>query len=898
MRRCFRTAALIVLAWSGFAHVARAQVDRSMETPPGGVTPTPTPRRGDVLESPVTLIASVGFDPQLPTAKKGTWTRISVLLTNDGKSVDGYVEIRKRENYSLIYRQPFSLPINSRKLWTGYILADETQGELVVEYCSNRGKRMAREPVTYFAREIDDDFVLGIVPELQRRGLRSFVNIARRESSSFSAVVDQREEATGRFLLYTDTALLPREVLGYDSVSAFLWDGGSLTQLDPERSLALRGWVFKGGTLIVAGGENAEAIRQSFLKEMLPVEISGTESADVTGAFQETFGSAPDTGGPVVLAAARVVRGNTLLGTEGRPLVVEGRYGAGRVVFVAFSLTSPIRNWKGKDALLEMLFRPGNVKATRVRPPKTRILAALTGEARRIVDLRLRSSLLAELPSPLFVIAFLGVYILLVVPVNYFVFRSFKRIEYAWFALPVIAIVFGLIAYNIGYFSQSRTLDADEITFVEGVADSQMVSAKTFLAIYSPTKINEKIRFPEEQVLARPLVAEGFAMPGMRPGQADSSTGRNPLTVTYENGFDVEGFIIHPWAARSLECDFVTDLGGKIQSQLVFGSSGVEGTIKNLLNYDLFSAALITPPGRLVAIGDLRNGETVNIADKPTNDLEAQAHNQIMEALNRTRRAMQDPYRGRFGPWNQGQMTLFQDTRNIVGQHWCGGAQARLVSPDTCILFGAATRSLLNPEIGRKARSRRTLNRRAQTVLHFIALPVDVTAGQMSLLGADIWSVEPLDESLQPQAMGYNSPLFDYGNATGKRRNVYQLAAGNNDLAIRPKNIGVGDRNLDSLKIDFGLDKKTFRQGNVRQVGTNEFKVALYDFAGNRWEEQGSKTSIEVPAGAAKYFDRRARELRMRITITAPDVSAAQPRRGNPTYCFLRDVKVSAVLEP
>ena len=119
--------AAVVLGWC-----ARAAIAEEMPTP----TPEVPARAG--ARPLVTVISRVGFDPDLATVKRGCWARMSVLLINDRRSVEGFLQIRRPQDATLIYRQRIDLPLPSRKLWTGYILADddptEQLSELQVEY--------------------------------------------------------------------------------------------------------------------------------------------------------------------------------------------------------------------------------------------------------------------------------------------------------------------------------------------------------------------------------------------------------------------------------------------------------------------------------------------------------------------------------------------------------------------------------------------------------------------------------------------------------------------------------------------------------------------------------------------------------------------------------------------
>jgi hypothetical protein len=914
-QRLIRVAMLMALAmvWLARLTVAQDVTTTGGELAPGAPRPGPQPE--------ITVISRIGFDPDLSMVKRGCWARISVLMSNDLKPVEGFLRIRKRERETLIYQQRIDLPLHSRKLWTGYILADDDPNELLVEYYTTRWRLLASEPVTYIPRPPEDDLVLGIVPALQRSGLRRLVNISSRDSGSAVGLDAQRRGGrSARYLLFTDKSLLPREANGYESISAFLWDGGDLTELEPETSLALKGWVYQGGTLIVAGGENNEWVKQSFLNEILPVEILSAGPADLMESFRQTFGSAPATSGPTLISFVRAVRGRTLMGTPERPLIVEGTYGAGRVVFVAFSLTSwALQRWDGRDALVNKMFKP----------TRSRLLATMTAESRRAMDTRLKSNLLAELPTPVFIIAFLGLYIVLVVPVNYFVFRAWKRVEYAWFALPVVALAFGFLAYNIGYFSQSRTLDADEISLVEGMAGCPLANAKTFYAIYSPTGTNEPIRFPDRPVFARPLLAVGFAGPGFASRGGDPmGASRNPLIVTYGNGFEVFDFVINTWAARSLECDYVTDLGGQIDAQLTLDGAALKGTVTNHLGYPLNEVKVILPSGRTRDLGNVPNGQVARLESSDfgrsgpggapgatrypqpsitpiTPGQPSMAQGRLQEEMDLQRwmqSALSSQVRRR--PSGRGSepvpfIPFFQSPVGGTMGSWFGSDYARVVPNNACLLLGWAPRSTLKPAVG-QGRSKRTLNPRSQTLIHMIVLPFEAPTERLTAVSETFWSVEQAVGAAERVLRGQDYSLDDYVRSVRGGSGIFRLAAGQNIFALRPT-IELGGRTLDSLTIAFTAEKKflsRYGSDSIQALPANGLAVSLYDFASGTWESFGSVKTIECKKGAGRFFDQSGQEIRMKIEVTDPEIQAdsSGKARTDIKNGFLRDVRVNATL--
>jgi hypothetical protein len=889
MRPVIGVAALLLVTIMGTTAPAAAG-----RTPAATISPATTQRGA---QSEIKLIARIGFDPNVALVKRGCWARIQVDLTNEQNSVSGYLRITKqdRSREILVFEQPVDLPKNSNKRWTGYILADDDPNQLLVEYYSKRGRQLAYEPVTYGARDPDDDLILCYASELQQQGLRRFLSIVTQE-----AIDAQGAPQKGRYALFATKDLLPQEVQGYESVSAVVWDGDTLTELEKTRAVALKGWVFQGGTLIVAAGENAAAVRQSFLHDILPVEVISAEPADLRNAFLATFGSSPRTSEPMLIAAAKLRNGRVLMGSEEQPLVVEGAYGGGRVIFLAFSMSSwALQRWEDRDRLLDLMFQS-------IDP---RLLNNVSAEARRAVDIRLKTNLLGQLPSPLFIAAFLGIYILLVVPVNYVIFRAIKRVEWAWLALPVIAIAFGLLAYNIGYLSQSRTLDCDEITFVEGAANTPVVSAKTFLGLYSPVRLNQLIRFTDRQAFARPLIEAGSG--GV--GASAAELVRNPLTATYtDKGFEVSDFIIHPMAARTLECDYDVDLGGEITSDLRLDQNKIRGTITNKLGYMLNDAIVVYPNGQMNQLGTLRSGEPYVFQDSTyaTNVVAPGWLNNILNTQRRNVSQMDEggsPYMyTRMGRQSMEGMLLFEGVggafRNTyaggIGQAWFSGNLSRLLPRNSCLLVGWASRSAIDAQIG-EGSGRRELKRRNQTLVHLFTLrllPMDQESREIS---EAFWSIQVQNPSALLGVNDYQNPLADYnGQRPSRAGAAYLLKADENLIALRPM-INIGMRRLDQLSIAYGIDLKTFGQ-SIRVMQPRGYEVALYNLEIKDWEPFESGKEIEIQKRADRYYDRIRGEIRLRIKVTDSEVAGTRqpgaPYGNQMISPFLHDVRIQATL--
>ena len=90
-----------------------------------------------------------------------------------------------------------------------------------------------------------------------------------------------------------------------------------------------------------------------------------------------------------------------------------------------------------------------------------------------IINRFLRWMVQAELPGTWFIASYLGIYILLIVPVNYLIFRTVGRLEWAWLTVPIWAIVFAYGAYYIGALRQQSFVTVHEISILEAYPNAK-----------------------------------------------------------------------------------------------------------------------------------------------------------------------------------------------------------------------------------------------------------------------------------------------------------------------------------------------------------------------------------------------------------------------------------------
>lgn len=417
-------------------------------------------------------------------------------------------------------------------------------------------------------------------------------------------------------------AALPESMLEWTTVAYVIWDGYAFQRLTPAQHQALIDWLHWGGRLIVAGNEAPSGDHSQKLTRLFPARVQGTRTFDaaqlkpLNDAWSSpatppmTFSHAwkgvelqPAADAEVLVAAA-----------DGSPLVVERRVGRGRIVMTAFSIVDrDVVDWRSFDGFLNgcllrrpsraAVFRGGEVRLEwadrtswydpartsdvrfavrddgRDRPQARdrRDLAVLYGrdlgfgpgtgawrDDGPIVEAVART--LAHesgitVPGVGFVLAVVGAYFVVLVPLNWLLFRSVGRVEWAWWAAPFVSFGFAaaivyLAELDIG-FSRAST----EITIVELQPGYSRAHVSRFMTVYNSLGTSYRITSPDATTLALPFVG------GESKQRRSTSFERRTLPeseVTDAARIEIEGFAVESNSAAMLRVEQMHDCGGTV----------------------------------------------------------------------------------------------------------------------------------------------------------------------------------------------------------------------------------------------------------------------------------------------------------------------------------------------
>jgi hypothetical protein len=557
-----------------------------------------------------TVSATVGLDGHY---KSDHWVPLRVVLTNQGPAAR--VEVRARlqpggldslQEHRLKERD---LPSGARQVFTLPIKMPVVYGSASMEVDLLRDGKVINS-VQPKARMVEHGGVLILGTPATQPALMSL------NGGKVPFRVAQRQ-ANGRYSgmqgsitsVLLDPQELPDRWQGLDAADMVVVGGIGERELAEEQWSALREYAAAGGTLVITGGLNWQRLTSSAFASLLPVKASGTRVVSRVTGLQGLGGASGPSGGGCVLTVSSLLPGARVAAEmQGMPLVVERRFGAGKVVFCAFDPSAPpFAEWVGTRSMWSAL-------VAGIPDPELVSLLARNDDpvgeeyGARGPRLSLAPFSISQLDVPAFYVValFLVAYIIVLVPVNYFVLKARDRKELAWLTTPAIVLVFSVGAYLVGYHFKGGRMLVVQVGLIETHARQTHGRVLSYFGLFSPRKADYSIE-------PTPAAAGGSPMLLCLPSGGRQS---EVFKSVHDEGQQVEGFGIDMWAMRVLRGEAMLPLGSGIRSALTRGEDGsVAGVITNGTAAALEDCFLVRR-GATFPVGTIEPGGERRVAGK------------------------------------------------------------------------------------------------------------------------------------------------------------------------------------------------------------------------------------------------------------------------------------------
>ena len=549
----------------------------------------------------IPMRVNVGFDG---VQKSGFWTPVAVSLENASEeNVEGTILIRgvtgDRRALPLCTVQ-VDLPRHSKKVFHTYVRLPEYGGPIVVTL-DRRGGVLATKTVNINPASLDDKLVVSIGNRASRLSFLQGETIRvpprtlsnRRGPGPTEANIHAGSIAP---------SFLPDRPAAFEGVDVMVISDLSADSTDRDALDAICAWVASGGTLVISAGANYRVYSGNFYKELLPVKITGATSVPGLDCLK-SLGKADFPSAAVAVADSSVKPdvGRALASQSGVPIVVERDYGLGRVIYLAFDhKSSPFRDWRGQTEFWKGILRV---------PPREPIAATNTGERGRhgyypgpipghwtgqpqALGVVVAQNPSVKAPSFNTISLFLLAYLVILVPVNYFVLRRRRRLELAWVTTPAVILLFTVGAYAIGYTMKGGDLRLREAVLIEGSCEARFARKTSMASVFSPARRSYDVTIADAHAISQAISAEEREVPPVAYIGETSVMPDVPMAM---------------WSSKSFEAVSGTDLGGCVTADLTLEGGRLRGVVRNNTGLNLENCALVYGTARQ-DIGHIKKG--------------------------------------------------------------------------------------------------------------------------------------------------------------------------------------------------------------------------------------------------------------------------------------------------
>lgn len=525
----------------------------------------------------ITLRAEAGFDG---IARENNWVPVTINVANNGPSLEGELRVLVRGSGTseLVYSTPLSLPNQSNKQVTLYVfLPAFLSRDLAVQLVDAEDRPVVTTTTAPLLQLNQNGLLYGIVSDdpSDLDFLENVTGSHGRAAVAYLGVEDIPE---------TGAALNPVDVLVFTNV-----DSG---RLNDRQLAALEAWTTTGGLLVVTGGLSGPQTTAAFI-DWLPVTVEGSRPVDDLPELRQAAGVEFRDPGPYVLTEAGLTEGEATLLHETMPLLARRSWGNGSVTFLALDPhVAPLLDWAGNEDFWATVVTADLPPPVWVNGPQQNYSAA--NAVTRLPSL--------GLPSVFLLICFLGIYVLIIGPVNYLVLRRLNRRELAWLTIPALVLFFCGLSYVTGVVFAGNNITINQVSLVYGEAGSDQGKVTSLLALYSPQRDRFDMTLPGD-VLARPFDRNEGNMAGFGNLSAVSQAGEVTL-----QGIQVDVSGIETFVADSYQP--LPALTGRVALRLDGSTNEVDITLQNNSNLTLEDAGLLMGT-TYIRLADLEPGALI-----------------------------------------------------------------------------------------------------------------------------------------------------------------------------------------------------------------------------------------------------------------------------------------------
>jgi hypothetical protein len=459
----------------------------------------------------IDISAEAGFNGSF---RDGAWLPVFIRISNQGDAATGRLVVRPETSgvgITNTYSTPVDLPSGAAQNITLYVTANSFATQLRVDVLDEAGVVIASAPASLRVAQPLDRVIVTV-------------------SQSTAGVVDLTSATFGTNSAYQSNRTidsLPARAAGWEAVDVLLFSDVDTSGISSDQRTAIAQWVAAGGHLIVTGGSAWESTAAG-LADLLPLQPEDVTTVSSLASLAAWLrDDAPLEAQTLVATGELLPDAQVLVEVDELPLLVRRAYGAGTVDYLAVDPnTAPLRGW---PALTELWLALQTT--VDVQPGWTAGISdwSLASQA---VEILPGYSLL---PNILPLCGFLGLYIALIGPINYFVLARLNRRELAWFTIPLFIIVFSVLAYALGFNLRGTDVVFSRLGLVRVWPEVPIAPVEGLVGLLSPRRAQYDLGLGGGLLRPIPRNTQG----GLLTGAVQSS-----INIRQTDAFTAESFAV------------------------------------------------------------------------------------------------------------------------------------------------------------------------------------------------------------------------------------------------------------------------------------------------------------------------------------------------------------------
>jgi hypothetical protein len=530
------------------------------------------------------------------------------VITNHGNAFHGEVQIKaytrtvNRDKEYAIYYQKLDLEQGASKAIDMAATMGSIHKYLEISLVDEKGNKVYQDYLFLTAKD-PKTIVIGVLSEstqdlkyLSNLHLAQIIEDNQATQENYQTELNKKYD----YPVYLNESTFPSNIEILNSFSVFVVDDFDFSALTQEQRQALHQWVLGGGTIVVGTGAAAQKTLKG-LDFLANIQVKGTTTAaEVMGVT-----------GEIPLAQLSGEGLADLWGSDGIKYLSVLEAGKGHVILSHFSLSqAPMA---GQDTTLEML-------TVALRQVASEAFAVNLYDEGYYDSLRYIATDFPpfEMNSILFIFGAIGVYIVIVGPILYFILKKRDRREKGWIFVPAFSLVFMGLVFLLAQSSTYKSGMIHTVSVVEMQKGSHIAKADTGMAIKYASK--GSVTFSSDEKIPISInMDENYYRESL------SNNEKCAYRILCGNTTEVTFSDSESWGTQYFGTQSSVDLGGNVESTVKMKDGKYVGEIINHTNIDFYRVVLMLD-GNFHAFESLKAGDTLKV-DLKIADLEKENEN-------------------------------------------------------------------------------------------------------------------------------------------------------------------------------------------------------------------------------------------------------------------------------